>query len=218
MAKAVYAIGILVVIAALIGIFIFYGKAYSPQGGSSRVTITQNNATNVLQVTTSAKNVSYNTTTVAKAPSCSALPGYSCSYESCTSTNSSLSCSNSTYTNSTSDAYLWATISQDTGREWSGYGVAFAPEGTRIVGGTPQGVTYYTADYASSSNVGTSLQSGGNATIRIDISKVNGVYPSALNGTLWVCYSNSGILYVGNGCTTSSGLPARYVEVGTITG
>ena len=39
MAKAVYAIGILVVIAALIGIFIFYGKAYSPQGGSSRVTI-----------------------------------------------------------------------------------------------------------------------------------------------------------------------------------
>ncbi len=218
MAKAVYAIGILVVIAALIGIFIFYGKAYGPQGGSSPSTITQNNATTILQVTTSSKNVSYNTTTVAKVPSCSAQPGYNCAYESCMPSNSSLSCSNSTYTNSSSEAYLWTTISQDTGREWSGYGVAFAPAGTKIVGGTPQGVTYYTANYASSSNVGTSLQSGSNATVRILVQKVNGSYPRALNGTLWVCYSNSGILYVGNGCTTSSGLPARYVEVGTITG
>lgn len=217
MAKAMYTVGILIVIAALIGIFIFYGKAYGTQVGSSQVTIPRNNTATTL-LTTSTKNVSYNTTTVAKAPSCSAAPGYSCTYENCASTNSSLSCSNSTYTNSTSKAYLWVTISQDTGQEWSGYGVAFAPTGTKIVSGTPQGITYYTADYASSSNVGTSLQSGDNATVRITIQKTNGAYPNALSGTIWACYSNSGILYVGNGCTTSSGLPARYVETGSITG
>ena len=83
--------------------------------------------------------------------------------------------------------------------------------------GTPQNIKYNVADSQSSSNVGTSLQNGANATVKADSGMTGAEYGPNVNGTIWVCYVNSGILYVGVGCTTSGGIPATYVEVGRIT-
>ena len=119
-------------------------------------------------------------------------------------------CANATYSNSASNvSYISADIGQETGQLWSSFGVGFAPQGTALSGGIPH-ITFYTPN-DSSDNVGPSLASGSSVNVRIP---VNGT-ASSTAGTIWACYVNSGILYIGNGCTTSGGVPATYVVIGT---
>lgn len=147
---------------------------------------------NVYNTTTTTVSTSFNSSSVPSG--CTASKYYTCT---------GLAYSNSVIT---------ATIGEDTGQNWSSYGIAYAPQGTPISEGVPTGIPFYTANATSTSNVGTSLLSGSTAAFTIPVS--NG--GSSVLGTLWVCYVNSGILYVGNGCTSSGGVPATYVEIGTV--
>jgi hypothetical protein len=169
-------------------------------------------------VTSTEANVSYNTTTSVKPPSCSSLPGYECVQTSCTPINSTFMCGNVTYAYSpiNGTTYMWATVGQNTGTYWSGFGAAFVPNGTMMSQGTPQGIRFNVADSQSTSNVGTNMTDGGNATVKIDNGMSGTGYGLSVNGTVWVCYTNSGILYVGNGCLTGGRVPATYVEIGRI--
>ena len=119
-------------------------------------------------------------------------------------------CTNATYSNSASSvSYISANVGQETGQSWSSFGVGFAPQGTTLSGGIPH-ITFYTPN-DSANNVGPSLASGSSVNVRIP---VNGT-ASSTTGTIWACYVNSGVLYIGNGCTTSGGAPATYVVIGT---
>ena len=119
-------------------------------------------------------------------------------------------CTNATYSNSASNvSYISAGVGQETGQSWSSFGVGFAPQGTALSGGVPH-IMFYTPN-DSANNVGPSLASGSSVGVRIP---VNGMAAST-TGTIWACYVNSGILYIGNGCTTSGGVPATYVVIGT---
>ena len=119
-------------------------------------------------------------------------------------------CTNAIYSNSASNvSYISANVGQETGQSWSSFGVGFAPQGTALSGDIPR-ITFYTPN-DSSNNVGPSLASGSSVNVRIP---VNGT-ASSTTGTIWACYVNSGVLYIGNGCTTSGGAPATYVVIGT---
>ncbi len=120
-------------------------------------------------------------------------------------------CRNLTFTSSE----LTVTIGQKTGLNWSSFGLGYAPAGTPINSGVPQGVTFYTANASSSRNVGTSLSNNATVTVQLPISELN-----ATKGALWVCYLNSGLVYVGNGCIANaggSGVPS-YIEIATVNG
>jgi hypothetical protein len=120
-------------------------------------------------------------------------------------------CKNATYSNSASNvSYINVSVGQDTGQLWSSFGIGYAPQGTAISGGIPH-IRFYTPN-DSANNVGPSLASGSSVNARIP---VNGTATST-TGTIWACYVNSGILYIGNGCTTSGGAPATYVAIGTV--
>ncbi len=120
-------------------------------------------------------------------------------------------CNNATYEYpGTTISYINATIGQNTSEGWSSFGVGYAPQGTAISGGIPH-ITFYTPN-DSSNNVGPSLKTG--STIKVKI-PVNGTGAST-TGTVWACYVNSGVLYVGNGCLTSGGVPATYVAIGIL--
>jgi hypothetical protein len=120
-------------------------------------------------------------------------------------------CKNATYSNSASNvSYINVSVGQDTGQLWSSFGIGYAPQGTAISGGIPH-IRFYTPN-DSANNVGPSLASGSSVNARIP---VNGT-SSSTTGTIWACYVNSGILYIGNGCTTSGGAPATYVAIGTV--
>ncbi|MDE1860397.1 MAG: hypothetical protein KGH72_01640 [Candidatus Micrarchaeota archaeon] len=133
-------------------------------------------------------------------PGCSATSGYVC-------TNASYSISNSVAT-------IWATVGQNTGEEWSSFAVGYAPAGTKTVGGIPQNITFYIVNGSSTtSNVGTSLQSG--SVVKIEA--YNGVgLGSATSGVLWACYVNSGLLYAGHTCFAQGGGAPFYVQLGAL--
>lgn len=211
MDKIAYA-GIVVVVVIIVGAVLLSGVLGSPQPVGTTATTSASTSKSTIN------NVSYNTTTLSVTPSCSNFPGYLCPAVSCTPYNSTFGCTNATYIYSPSNGttYLWVTVAQYTGQEWSSFGLAFVPQGTPFSQGTPFNVTYNVADYKSTGNVGTILQSGSNATVRADNGLKGSGYNSSINGTVWACYANSGILYVGIGCTTSGGQPATYVEIGKI--
>ena len=215
MNKLVYVVAVILVL-AVVAVLVSNNSGPSTKGQTSISSVTSGYPSTLV---TSITNVSYNTTTSITPPSCSSLPGYDCAKVECTQTSSMFTCTNATYiyspTNGTT--YLWVTVGQNTGTSWSGFGVGFAPNGTKLSQGIPLNIAYNTAASQSTSNVGTSLQNGANATAKADNGKSGPGYGPSINGTIWVCYINSGILYVGNGCTTSSRQPAMYVEVGKIT-
>ncbi len=215
MNKLVY-VAVVILALAFIAALVSNNSTPSPKSTTSVSQVTSNYPTTLV---TSIANVSYNTTTSVTPPACSSLPGYDCAKVKCTPINSTFTCTNATYiyspTNGTT--FLWVTVGQNTGTSWSGFGVGFAPNGTKLNQGVPLNIVYNTAASQSTSNVGTSLQDGANATVKADSGKSGAGYGPNINGTVWVCYINSGILYVGNGCTTSSRQPSMYAEVGKIT-
>lgn len=120
-------------------------------------------------------------------------------------------CSNFTF----SASKITATIGENTGLNWSSFGVGYAPQGTAISSGTPTDIAFYSANTSATNNVGTSLLSGSTANIQIPVSSTSTV------GTLWVCYVNSGLVYVGSsGCIANGGGSAvpTYVEIATVNG
>jgi len=184
---------------------------------TSSTSVAVNSSTSI--AASSSANVSYNNSTAITPPTCSSLTGYGCVQITCTPVNSTFTCTNATYAYSQKNGttYLWVTVGQKTKTSWSSFGVAFVPNGTTMSQGVPQNIEYNVADSQSSSNVGTSLQNGTNATVKADNGMSGESYGLNVSGTIWVCYVNSRTLYVGVGCTTSGGSPATYVEVGKIT-
>ncbi len=211
-------VGIVIVVLIVAAVFLLGGHPSSPTGstGTTGTTGTGGNTSSTggtgasSQPTTSVASYTtvnpYNTTTTvvpsnltnSSAPSgCTAAKYYSCG------------------SFSISASKISATIGQTTGLNWSSYGVAYAPAGTKMSSGSsvPTGITFYTANASSTSNVGTSLPTGGTAQITLPGS-------NTLTGSIWVCYVNSGLVYVGNGCVSNgggAGVP-QYVEVATVNG
>ena len=107
------------------------------------------------------------------------------------------------------------TVGQDTGLNWSSFGIAFAPNGTSISSGVPSGIVFYSANTSSTSNVGTSLPNGSTVNVTLPLA-----YANITAGSIWVCYTNSGLVYVGNGCIANGGgsKVATYVEIATVKG
>ena len=226
----VYVAVAVVVVLAVAGVVLLNNSPTSPAQATTSVLYTTSTGANTgstsptstagfqSTLVTSITNVSYNATTSVTPPSCSSLPGYDCVSIKCNPVNSSFACGNATYayssTNSTT--YLWVTVGQTTGTYWSGWGAAFVPNGTKISQGVPQNIQYNTATSQSTSNVGTNMTSGGSSVVKADNGMTGAGYGKSPSGSVWICYTNSGILYVGVGCTTSNRIPATYVEVGTI--
>ncbi len=129
---------------------------------------------------------------------------------SCVPTNSSFSCSNVTFATSNNVTNVRALIGQSMGSDWSGFGIGFAPNGTRLSGGVPL-IKFYSTN--STNPTGGNRSTGGSVNMLI-YSGSN--FTGPVSGTIWACYVNSGILYVVNGCTTTGGSPAQYVKIGTV--
>ncbi len=193
-------VGVLVVIIVAIALL------YPYIGGNTAATTTVAQA----PTTTQGSNA-YNTTTTVL-PSNSSVP--SNASVGCTPSKY-YTCSNLTYTYfaSNGSSAIKVTVGQDTGSMWSSFGIGYAPEGTNISGGVPSGIMFYTANDTSASNVGTSLSSGNTTTLTIPAGANLG---NSTKGTLWVCYVNSGILYVGSTCVAQRGVSATYVAIGTV--
>jgi len=239
MNKLVYICGAVIVIITLGVLFVGLSGPASPAANSTvqttqaPVTSTQGatnytmNTTTISSPTTVVGNSStaptfgnhttiiYNSTPTGK--SCANLPGYDCYSVKCNIVNSSFTCANASYGYEASKniSELSLSVGQNTGTGWSGFGVAWVPTGTAMSGGVPQ-ATFYVADN-STSNVGTSLQSGQSTFVQLGESALGAKGAAELgSGTIWVCYINSGTLYVGSGCLTSNHQPAQYAEVASI--
>lgn len=183
--------------------------AASGSGGTGNTS--SSNATTAATVATTASKA----TTVAAAPSTTVPAGTVL----CTPVNSTYSCSSVTYTYaSNGSTVMTLTMEQKTGQEWSSFGVGYAPTGTKYLYGQPQ-IVWYSANYSSKANYGTSLQSGVPVVVRTDNGESGSSFGPVANGTIWACYTNSGLMYVGNQCQTNGGgsAVATYVKIGTIT-
>lgn len=233
MNKLVYVV-VGIIIIAIVGVVLVGTGTKSPQN-LAPTTLVQTPSQNTSTIQNNTSTVSYPTTTVGNATTsptqsnstvlvynstptgknCASLSGYQCAAVRCTATNSSFSCTNATYgfSPSQNQSEMSLSIGQNTGTDWSGFGIAYVPQGTAITNGQPT-ATFYVADN-STSNVGTSLANGQSTFVQLDNDAMGGT-PALRNGTIWVCYINSGILYVGNGCLTSSHLPAFYAQVATV--
>ena len=235
MNKLVYVGGVIVVIIILALVFVGL-KGTSPSSPANNGATTQQATTAPasVQSTLNTTTVPYPTTTISNATTaptqgnttliynntptgknCANLTGYQCASVQCTSVNSSFTCTGASFGYSKNMSELSLSVGQNTGSDWSGFGVAFVPTGTAMDEGVPQGVTFYVADN-SSSNVGTSLQNGQSTFVQFGQQALGGYGTTLRNGSIWVCYINSGTLYVANGCTSSGGSPAQYAEVGTV--
>jgi hypothetical protein len=189
MDKIVYVVIGLVIVLVVVGLALFLGNGRMTVAVSSAATTAS--AAVSPQITTSNRILS----------ACTPTAGYTCD-------NVTYS-----YLQTQNISFMWATISQESGRQWSGFGVGYAPLGTAMSGGIPE-IAFNTANASSTSNVGTLLQSGQNVTVMVDRGE-KGI-GALTTGTIWVCYVNSGTLYVGNGCTTAAGVAATYVEIGIV--
>ena len=191
MDKKIYLGAAIVLIVILIGL----GFLYKPAATTVATTV----------ATTTAVTNLYNTTTTAL-PTNSVVNMTS---QGCVASKY-FTCNNTVY--SKGNKTLSFTISENTGTSWSSFGVAFAPQGTTLSGGVPQGIAFYATNLTAGNNVGASLAAGAPLMV-----KLTGVSTgSRAVGTIWVCYTNSGILYAGNGCTTVGGVAAQYQVLGTI--
>jgi hypothetical protein len=185
---------------------------------SSNATTTAANASmQTTAVTTTGSSTTINTT---KPSICADYPGYICIAVTCTPANSVFACSNATYLYSpaTNMTDLYLNFSQNTGQEWSSFGVGYAPLGTKYNGGVPE-IAWYTANYSSKSNVGTSLASNQSAFVKADDSESGDAFGPTADGSVWACFVNSGLVYVGSGgCLPNGGgsAVATYVEIGTV--
>ncbi len=206
------------VVLIIIAILVFVGGAVSEQSSQtaastqttvnlqSTTAISQNSSTTSTTTVKSTGNNTYKSTTT-MLPSNSIVTG---ARPGCTAADY-FGCTNASYSVSSNSAMLTLRITQNTGTSWSGFGVGFAPNGTGLNGGIPA-ITFYTSNASSTSNVGTGLASASPITLQIPVKSSS---KTAL-GMIWVCYVNSGILYVGNGCTTSGSIPATYEVVGVV--
>lgn len=203
MNKLMY-LGAAVVVIAIVAVVVLLTSS----AGSAKYTTTTAAPVTTIPATTST-NTTYKTTTV-NLPSNSSVNTTSsgCTaekYFTCSNLTYSYFPSNKTYT-------ISALISQDTGTSWSSFGVGYAPQGTTISGGVPA-ITFYVAN-STSASVGTSLNALQLQKIRVPGKAAN----ATTKGTLWACYANSGILYVGtSGCVAQGGGAAIYVPIATIT-
>jgi uncharacterized protein (UPF0333 family) len=207
-------IGVLVVI-IIVGALLFTGgssaaktTATTAQTAASSQATTMAPVTSAMmenQTNTTATNNTYNsTTTIVSGNTTTSTSTKGCA------ASKYFTCSNVGYANGN----LSLSITQDTGTSWSAFGVAYAPAGTPISQGTPTNVTFYLVNQSSTSNVGASLAQNTTATISVPVKGA----PSLVNGAIWVCYVNSGLVYVGNGCIANGGgggVPT-YVQVATI--
>jgi hypothetical protein len=226
MNKWVY-VGVAVVVVIIIGAVAYTQKGPAattslytsiPIGVSS---VNSNVTTTVANASAPTTALGSSTTINATKPSvCSDYPGDICVAVTCTPANSTFACSNATYiyspTTNVTDLYL--TFSQNTGREWSSFGVGYAPLGTKYNGGVPE-ITWYTANYSSKSNVGTELSSNQSVFVKADNNESGDAFGSTADGAVWACFVNSGLVYVGNsGCLPNGGgsAVATYVEIGTV--
>ena len=225
---------VVVVVLVIAGIAIYYGMAKSPgspvsaastvaSGVKNASSSTPNTSTGVVTAGTTAVSTAPAPTTLAnttKPAVCSKYPGYLCAAVTCTPSNSTFTCSNATYlySPSTNESMLFVTFSQKTGREWSGFGVAYVPSTTKIVSGTPQNTVWYSENYTSKNNVGTSLQSNTLVNVLADNNEKGVGFGATVNGTVWACFTNSGLVYVGNSCIVNGGGSAvpTYVEIGKV--
>jgi len=209
-------IGVLIVI-IIVGVLIFTGGANSASqtttansqattATSSQATTAASPSTTIGGVNTSAANNTYKSTTTVLSSNTTIVAA-----RGCTASNY-FTCSNVVYSYAGANAvsHINATVGQDTGQGWSGFGIGYAPEGAAVSGGIPE-IMFYTAS-DSVNNVGTSLATGTWVNITIPVTKLG----ASTIGTLWVCYVNSGTLYIGNGCTTSGGSPATYQVLGKV--
>ena len=227
MNKAASIGAVVVVILIVVGIAVYLGTPKSPVFTSTVVSSTGNgntgNSTGVVTAGTTAASTTPPTTlaNATKPAICSKYPGYVCAAVTCTPSNSTFTCSNATYlySPSTNATELFFTFSQKTGREWSSFGVAYAPSGTKIISGTPQNVVWYSANYSAKNNVGTSLQSNTLVNVLADNGEKGAGFGPTVNGTVWACFTNSGLVYVGNSCIVNGGGSAvpTYVKIGTVT-
>ncbi len=106
-------------------------------------------------------------------------------------------CSNMLYSNSTGQ--LTVTIGQSTGANWTGWGVAYAANGTSLASNGAPNIKFYAMTG--------SLATGGKETVTFPAS---GSVPvgSALAGNIWVCYyttTGTGVVGGKGSCTQSGG-------------
>lgn len=215
MNKLVY-VGVLVIIVVIVAAIVGFGGLLSHPGKSSTTTVATTVATTFpysTNVTTTA-----NTSQNYSAAVCSRYSGYDCVPLTCTA-QPGFTCGNVTYLYSPKNGstYLFARISQQSGQLWSGFGVGYAPNGTFYNGGIPA-IAFYNAN-ASSSNVGTQLQSNTPVQVIADNGLADKFLGATTGGSLWVCYTNSGVIYVGTaGCTQTGGGSAipTYVKIGVV--
>lgn len=181
---------VVVVLVIIVGIAIFslMGGSKAPASSTTLVT-TQYYSNATTTVTTLPNNSSLSNVT----KGCAATTYYGCN--------------NASYSIVNGNASLKVTISQNTGQLWSGYGIGYAPVNSSSSGGVPKIVFYTNA--TGGSNAGSSLPSGVPVTLVIPTLGTN----TTTVGALWACYVNSGVLYVGNGCTPQAGVAATYVEI-----
>lgn len=173
-----------------------------PGGPSTTVTTTA--AQTTLPATTST-NTTYKTTTAAPVNATGA--GHGCTAQ------TYYTCSNFTYSYApASKTYNFsATISQNTGTSWSGFGIGFAPQGTVASQGVPE-IAFYALNSSSTNPVGPALLPNKLAHIWL-----SGSGNATTVGTLWACFVNSGLVYVGkSGCVGQGGVAAQYAEIATI--
>ncbi len=188
----------------------------------TRVSSIGNSTTSVAGAAGSNKTATNGSATSLATPAiCSSYSGSLCTAVTCTPVNSTFTCSNVAYVYviSTNATEMYANISQNTGREWSSFGIAYVPSGAKIISGTPQNVAWYSENYTSTSNVGTSLSSNQMVAVRPDIGETGAIFQPTANGSIWACYTNSGLVYVGPaGCKVNGGgsKVATYVEIATV--
>lgn len=193
MDKRIYVGVVVVLLVILVGFALLYKPA--PPATTTTSVATTTAVTNLYNTTTTA--LPTNSVVNMTSQGCSASKYFTCN--------------NTVY--SKGSQTLSFTMSENTGTSWSSFAVAFAPQGTVLSGGVPQGITFYTTNLTAGNNVGASLQPG----VPLNV-KLTGVSTgSRAVGTIWVCYANSGILYAGAaGCTTVGGVAAQYQTIGTI--
>ncbi len=218
MNKWVY-VGVILVIIVIGAAALTYTGTYTGSQPSASTTVAPTTVATTAAVTVATTSAAAPTTANATLSPCTGYPGYVCPPTTCTPTINAFTCSNATYlyspSNSVSDLYI--SLGQNTGQEWSSFGVGYAPLGTTFAGGVPQ-ITWYTANYSSASNVGASLQSGQVVTVKPDNAETGNGLNVSTKGTVWVCFVNSGLVYVGSTCQPNGGgsAVATYVQIGAL--
>ncbi len=202
MNNAIYAVIAIVVIVIIVAAALALTGSKSPAGSSTTVATTAaySYPTTVSAATNTTNTVTTNSTSLSN------------SSATCTASNSSFSCSDVLFSATNRTGQVYATIGQNTGTYWSGFGVGFAPKGTKISGGIPE-IAFYSSAYPNPT--GGNLTSG--STVHMLVYSGSNV-TAPTSGTLWACFVNSGTVYVAtSGCSTSGGLPAQYVMIGNVT-